>query len=224
MAGFALTLIGLRNTIAFWSIVKRRMNDVGYRALDFWRDSKPLMIAVLLMIVLVGTQPFIGYTALLIVPIMWLGLWQIKKVATFVWRLVVAPSFDSDEAAHAAVAIAAPVPAGRLDLKIQHWLGHDVSDTSFRKIARAAQDGLSKLSDEAQRSTILADLKAWLDQPVIVASNASAANSSGSLRKARPREKVTYKSPVTRTVVAARSQPKSGRSTLLNGLLRGPWG
>lgn len=245
LAGFALALVGLRNTIAFWSVVKRRMNDIGYNGADFWRDSRPLAIVVVLLIVLALTLPVLGHTAILIVPIIWLCLWQMKKVVTFACRLLATPSIDSEEALQLAQARAAPAPARRLDLKIRHWLGEDISDTGLRKITRALQSEFNQFSDEVKRSKTLAELKTaptqynllnqlqhWLNQPVVAAQGTGRMDRSdrgtapSRQPKLRPpqREKVAYKSPVTNAVRVARSQPRHGRSTFWSGLIRGPWG
>lgn len=245
VAGFALALIALRNTIAFWSTVKRRMNDIGYGGLDFWRDSRPLAIVIVLIMVLASTMPVLGHTAILIVPIIWLCLWQVKKVFAFTWRLLVAPSVDSQEALQLAQARAAPAPAGRLDLKIRRWLGDDISETGMGKVARVLQTEFTKLSDEVMRSKTLAELKTtpakynvltqmqqWLNQPVVAAEGTgridlpdreTAPSRQPKLRRPQ-REKAAYKSPVTNAVRAARSQPRHGRSSIWSGLLRGPWG
>jgi hypothetical protein len=77
-------------------------------------------------------------------------------------------------------------------------------------------------------------LRKWLEEPVVSSGAGSAKPQRGRASEPRPsrtqtprekpaRSKVVYKTPSTNPVQAGRRLPKQGRSTLLSGLLAGPW-
>jgi len=239
LAGFALTAIGLRNTVAFWSIVKRRMNDIGYGQLDIWRDSRPLYFAVVLIVIMLVGLPLGGITAILILPILLLIYWQIGRVFGFAWRLIVSPSHDGPGAKRPPPTVHEPSPIDQLGAPLARWIGRNTQEGNMQNFVRAAQNELQRLGEDAKASKIWADVKnatqdsnvlenlaSWLNQPVAT----SPRKSSKPERRARAaemiskRHKTIFKSPPTNPVIAARTEPKHGRSSLISGLLRGPCG
>lgn len=70
-------------------------------------------------------------------------------------------------------------------------------------------------------------VRQWLEKPVL-SSDADATPevlpTSRPAPRSKPKRKKVYKTPQGRPVQAAYSQPRHGRSSLLAGLLRGPWG
>ena len=82
----------------------------------------------------------------------------------------------------------------------------------------------------ATKTPVLAQIEAvrqWLEQPVVAATAEAAPHAPTKVCKARQRKvkaKPIYTASKSRPVQAAYSLPRHGRSTLLAGLLRGPWG
>ena len=82
----------------------------------------------------------------------------------------------------------------------------------------------------AMKAPALAQIEAvrqWLEQPVVAAPAEAAPQAPTKVRKARRgkvKAKPIYTMSKSRPVQAAYSLPRHGRSSLLAGLLRGPWG
>jgi len=70
-------------------------------------------------------------------------------------------------------------------------------------------------------------VRQWLEKPVL-SSDADAPPdvlpTGRSAPRSTPKRKTVYKTPQGRPIQAAYSLPRHGRSSLLAGLLRGPWG
>ncbi len=64
----------------------------------------------------------------------------------------------------------------------------------------------------------------WLQQPVVAADVVETASPEPARHLAHSKTKTVYKTPRRRPVRAAYRLPRHGRSSLLAGLLRGPWG
>ena len=67
-------------------------------------------------------------------------------------------------------------------------------------------------------------VRRWLEQPVVASGAGETAATEPGRRPTRGKTKTVYKTPQGRPVQAAYRLPRHGRSSLLAGLLRGPWG
>ena len=67
-------------------------------------------------------------------------------------------------------------------------------------------------------------VRQWLEQPVVASGARETAAAKPVGQSARSKSKTVYKTPRGRPVRAAYRLPRHGRSSLLAGLLRGPWG
>lgn len=249
IAGLMLTALWARNSMAMLGVIRRRMNDLGYGRQDFWRDSRPIQIAILLLVVFAATAPT-GVTAMLIVPIFWIFIWQFVRLIGLCVKLFSAPS--GSEAV--TTRVSDPNPWGEYGSEPQQTSINGVKGQPLKQVTDAIDhlkgafdEEFKSLSKEEQAKRVRAELKVaaekipflamllnvrqWLDQPVVAKGDTSESYEAPqrsreprAQRRGARRKKEIFKSPTGSAVQVASSLPKPGRSSLLSGLLRGPWG
>jgi len=242
LAALLVSAVVVRNAVAFCGIVKRRMNDIGYNALQFWLDSWMVMLAVPVAVVMMMADLPLQGKYLLAIFLFYLAVSQLSRVVRLWWRLL----FEPGHMAHAP-------QRGRPTQERAGSAQHDAGTLVAGRPADAERDRGAALSTAGLARLPVAShleaLRRWLDQPVLATDGALAAPGRPAARTATPQQAAAspsvikkqvvahhrneskaerpnkaYQSPSGVPIRASYGQPRQGRSTFWSGLLRGPWG
>jgi uncharacterized membrane protein YhaH (DUF805 family) len=249
IVGLLLSFYALRNTLVFFGVIRRRLNDLGLEGTRVFKPAVPLLLffGISFIVTLIGGAPpggekqlAIGLLSFALVALL---LWQILRAANVGFQVMFGPSgalADGQPAPRLQDAMSAPMSGdiqqavaglrGRFDTVMKDLRtsagGKPNGFEAIDKLFAPAIDTLNNWANAAPAKTdptasgkVRHDRRGAWERAKREPPVQASREAGWALAARANAGKVTGKA-----VIVARHEPKTGRSRWYSGLLTGPWG